>query len=255
MTDYIRLLLEEQEDGESGSREEESWRAKEEGLALPLPAVGEESAWSGRDEAGYVTSTRQERHGETEEEDIPSDREGLVAAAGQVLSGEQESAGEAISQRRATPIRTEEEGEPEGAPSPLWQLWSARWLEADPEGKAGRPLTEVREETARTDSDRPEEYEEESAWRGTDWLELEVGPVSLGPEEPGGGRSGEAAAEWTYQALRASLAGLPAPPRETRVVTLQKPTGTSGSGGLDPEGLDRLLRRDARRFDGGFQLL
>ena len=36
MTDYIRLLLEEQEDGESGQREEGSWRPKEEGLALPL---------------------------------------------------------------------------------------------------------------------------------------------------------------------------------------------------------------------------
>ena len=73
--------------------------------------------------------------------------------------------------------------------------------------------------------------------------------------EPGGGQTGGTAAEWTYQALRASLAQLPAPPRETRVVTLQKPAGTTDSGGLDPEGLDRLLRRDARRFDGGFQLL
>lgn len=57
------------------------------------------------------------------------------------------------------------------------------------------------------------------------------------------------------QAVRISLAGLPAAARHTQVVTLEPPgRGQNGSeDGL--RRLDRLVRRDARRFDGGFQLL
>lgn len=57
------------------------------------------------------------------------------------------------------------------------------------------------------------------------------------------------------QAVRISLAGLPAAERHTQVVTLEPPgRGQNGSeDGL--RRLDRLVRRDARRFDGGFQLL
>ena len=62
-------------------------------------------------------------------------------------------------------------------------------------------------------------------------------------------------AGWVYQALRQSLTELPAARRESRVVTLQKPGEKIQSGGWDAAGLDRLVRRDARRFDGGFQLL
>lgn len=57
------------------------------------------------------------------------------------------------------------------------------------------------------------------------------------------------------QAVRVSLAGLPAAERQTQVVTLESP-GREPSGGEDTlRRLDRLVRRDARRFDGGFQLL
>lgn len=57
------------------------------------------------------------------------------------------------------------------------------------------------------------------------------------------------------QAVRVSLAGLPAAERQTQVVTLEPP-GREPSGGEDTlRRLDRLVRRDARRFDGGFQLL
>ena len=57
------------------------------------------------------------------------------------------------------------------------------------------------------------------------------------------------------QAVRISLAGLPAAERHTQVVTLEPP-GRGQNGGEDGlRRLDRLVRRDARRFDGGFQLL
>ena len=65
--------------------------------------------------------------------------------------------------------------------------------------------------------------------------------------------AGDAAA-WADRALRESLAAQPArPPAETRVVAL-RPAGPGGAA-WGPEGLDRAFRRDARRFDGGFQLL
>ena len=57
------------------------------------------------------------------------------------------------------------------------------------------------------------------------------------------------------QAVRISLEGLPAAERQTQVVTLEPP-GRGQNGGEDGlRRLDRLVRRDARRFDGGFQLL
>lgn len=57
------------------------------------------------------------------------------------------------------------------------------------------------------------------------------------------------------QAVRISLAGLPVAERQTQVVTLEPP-GREQNGGQDGlRRLDRLVRRDARRFDGGFQLL
>ena len=64
-----------------------------------------------------------------------------------------------------------------------------------------------------------------------------------------------AGGDWVYQALRQSLTELPAPRRESRGGTLQKPGEKTQPGGWDAAGLDRLVRRDARRFDGGFQLL
>lgn len=75
------------------------------------------------------------------------------------------------------------------------------------------------------------------------------------PEGMVGANSIPSGAEWMDEALRQSLTELPAPRRESRVVTLQKPGEKIRPGGWDAAGLDRLVRRDARRFDGGFQLL
>lgn len=80
------------------------------------------------------------------------------------------------------------------------------------------------------------------------------GSISI-PEGMDGAGGTSSGAEWIDQALRQSLTELPAPRRESRVVTLQKPGEKIRPGGWDAAGLDRLVRRDARRFDGGFQLL
>ncbi|WP_297210145.1 hypothetical protein [uncultured Flavonifractor sp.] len=88
--------------------------------------------------------------------------------------------------------------------------------------------------------------------RGSDIL---AGVRTAGLEEEGGTAGKTAAAEWAYQALRRSLWEPPAPRRETRVVSLQRPGDGSGGERWDAGTLDRLVRRDARRFDGGFQLL
>ena len=72
---------------------------------------------------------------------------------------------------------------------------------------------------------------------------------------PEAGRALTEAARELDQAVRISLAGLPAAERHTQVVTLEPP-GRGQNGGEDGlRRLDRLVRRDARRFDGGFQLL
>lgn len=75
------------------------------------------------------------------------------------------------------------------------------------------------------------------------------------PEAAGAVRSTAPGADWIYRELRRSLTELPAARPESRVVTLQKPGEKVRPGGWDAAGLDRLVRRDARRFDGGFQLL
>ena len=255
MTDYIRLLLEEQEDGESGQREEGSWRPKEEGLALPLSDVGETDAPYPAWREEREPSENQKGPGETAE-DTQQLGETLFTADGEAPSvGKRDFAEEGPLWQREAGARTEKQGDRGEVQAPLWQPWTARWLETGFGETDGRPEPDGLEETARNAFGGPEENGTEADRREAKWRGLGEQPISLQSMEPGGGQAGETAAEWTYQALRASLAQLPAPPRETRVVTLQKPAGTTDSGGLDPEGLDRLLRRDARRFDGGFQLL
>ena len=265
MTDYIRLLLEEQEDGESGPREEESWRPKEEGLALPLSDVGEKEASHPAWREGYERSENQKRPGETAEDTRRTGEAVFAVADGDSPVEKGDFTEENPLWHRETGFRTEEREARGEVPDALRQLWTARWLEVGTEEVSVGAEPDGLDEIVRSASGGSEADGTGEDWLGTDWpeadgraaewRELEARPVSLKAVEPGGGQTGGTAAEWTYQALRASLAQLPAPPRETRVVTLQKPAGGADSGGLDPEGLDRLLRRDARRFDGGFQLL
>lgn len=83
------------------------------------------------------------------------------------------------------------------------------------------------------------------------WME----PRQLGGSSVTGIQRGSSGVEWLDQAVRFSLEGLPAPERESKVVTLEPAEWNGGVGRLELQRLDRLVRRDARRFDGGFQLL
>lgn len=83
------------------------------------------------------------------------------------------------------------------------------------------------------------------------WME----PRRLGDSSVTGFQRGSGGVEWLDQAVRFSLEGLPALERESKVVTLEPAEWNGGVGRLELQRLDRLVRRDARRFDGGFQLL
>ena len=62
-------------------------------------------------------------------------------------------------------------------------------------------------------------------------------------------------AAWADQAVRASLAVLPGWEPSSGVSTVERTADRPGWERLEAERLDRLFRRDARRYDGGYQLL
>ena len=158
MTDYIRLLLEEQEDGESGQREEGSWRPKEEGLALPLSDVGEKDAPHPAWREECEPSENQKGPGEMAE-DTRRLGETLFAAAGEAPSiGRGSFTEDGPFWQREAETRTEKQGDRGEAPDPLWQLWTARWLEAGSGEGDSRAEPDGLEETARSVSGGPEEY-------------------------------------------------------------------------------------------------
>lgn len=224
MTDYLERLLREQERPEREEFEEETWREKQtwaflpeqEDVTLPWGSRGRGEAQSGRQvEAGT------ERTAPNVEETGTAEKEGTKTARRQAAGEES----------------TEEAGE-----------WAAY------HGLVRALGTERINSAARREN------------RGPSHEEGQSGPFQdgdLGEPQTAGGQGAELlhtqaarqTAEWAYQALRASLTQLPAQRQETRVMTLQRPENAGGAGGWDPEGLDRMLRRDARRFDGGFQLL
>lgn len=83
---------------------------------------------------------------------------------------------------------------------------------------------------------------------GTEYLSFhETADGGPAREAPG------STAAWADGALRVSMTALTAPQGESRVISLRPPE--RGTEGWDPEALDRAFRRDARRFDGGVQLL
>ena len=90
---------------------------------------------------------------------------------------------------------------------------------------------------------------------------LETGGGAAAPALPGDGGDGRAGggrpsgAAWLAEQVRRSL--LPAVEQAGRSgggVTVLRPA-ERGGGTVEVEGLDRMFRRDARRYDGGFQLL
>ena len=86
------------------------------------------------------------------------------------------------------------------------------------------------------------------AWTGggspPEWLE-EAG--TAGRQRTGGG------AAWLYQRLRAATAAAGSAGRAGEAVTLVKEMGAAGAPVSAAE-VDRVLERDARRYDGGFTL-
>ena len=90
---------------------------------------------------------------------------------------------------------------------------------------------------------------------------LETSGGAAAPALPGDGGDGRAGggrpsgAAWLAEQVRRSL--LPAVEQAGRSgggVTVLRPA-ERGGGTVEVEGLDRMFRRDARRYDGGFQLL
>ena len=57
-----------------------------------------------------------------------------------------------------------------------------------------------------------------------------------------------------YRRLRAGEAAAGSRPRGGVTVRVLERSGGPAGGGLSPEELDRVLERDARRYDGGFAL-
>ena len=74
------------------------------------------------------------------------------------------------------------------------------------------------------------------------------------PEGLVAGREGRGDAGWLYRRLRAGEAAAGYRPRGGETVTVVERSGGPAGGGLSPEELDRVLERDARRYDGGFAL-
>lgn len=84
---------------------------------------------------------------------------------------------------------------------------------------------------------------------------VRTGSSTVGGEEAFGRSAAVSGAGWLDRAVRVSLEGLPQPEQEPKVVTLEPGTADQSARRLELRQLDRLVRRDARRFDGGFQLL
>lgn len=91
--------------------------------------------------------------------------------------------------------------------------------------------------------------------RQVEEMSVRAGSSTVGGEEASGQSAAVSGAGWLDRAVRVSLEGLPQPEQEPKVVTLEPGTADQSARRLELRRLDRLVRRDARRFDGGFQLL
>lgn len=91
------------------------------------------------------------------------------------------------------------------------------------------------------------------------WLAGEAGTAGRRIEEAGSAGAGEGRGEqggagWLYHSLRAGAAAAGYVRRGGETVTVVEKAGGSSGGGPSPAELDRMLERDARRYDGGFSL-
>ena len=224
MTDYIALLLDVQAEGER--QEDRTWKPGDDQVVFPAETVD-----------GSLFTAAGQRRGEEAAAGAGQSRAEEPAALGKIRNGtaEMDAAG-----REEEEKFTAAAGEAAGqiGLAEMGRAAAAAWTSLP------HPLSRGMEQEYREAGSKRTAVEETLSERGfhQTWKEDEA-------------QSAAETADWAYQALRVSLTELPAPKGETRVITLEKPGVRSDAGRLDPEGLDRLLRRDARRFDGGFQLL
>lgn len=199
-------------------------------LALLLEEQREEErerAETGTWETGAVRVPRLRREEETEEKWGSSGEAVLSQTARQTVRAETETEAAASGMERSD--------------GPDWS--ARRWVAGETETvQAGLRITEQAESLPLArQAEEPVLSAGAAGAIGAEW-----------ESAPGTAANG---AGWLDRAVRISLEGLPAPDRESRVVTLEPAEWNGGAGRLELRQLDRLVRRDARRFDGGFQLL
>ena len=203
MTDYLALLLEEQQ-------EEEKER-------------GEAGTW----ETGAVRVPVPRREKEMEEEWESAEKERITQPTRQPV-------------RVANETETAASGTDRPDSLDCWtaRRWAAGELEAVQAGlRTAEPTEQV--QLGRQVGENP----------------VRMGRSSVGGEEVSSRSAADSGAGWLDRAVRVSLEGLPQPEQEPKVVTLEPGTVDQSARRLELRQLDRLVRRDARRFDGGFQLL
>lgn len=239
MMDYIDLLLEEQLERQEGEEGDGTWNGDV--VQVPLPQEEEiETAYP----ADKTAAEQTDRTGASHQK---------INTEGQELFDERMTAGAAEKAARR------ELGE---------AVWTVRrWITGQTEmGQAG---VRGAGNGSQVNDANPSDLLPDMPWAGQradgeeasdsgggdqhsgEWKEL---GRAAGPAAPAN-VSQTAGAGWLDRAVRTSLEGLPAPDRESKVVTLEPAEWDGGAGRLELRQLDRLVRRDARRFDGGFQLL
>ena len=136
-------------------------------------------------------------------------------------------------------------------------------------GAAGeKQVSQMLQQTVRTANKPDADASREDRFDSLDWAAGEIKTIQAGlriKEEPDPGQPEKlywtdeetvaGGAGWLDRAVRVSLEGMPRPEQTSKVVTLEPGTADQSARRVELRQLDRLVRRDARRFDGGFQLL
>lgn len=144
--------------------------------------------------------------------------------------------------------------------------WAWRWTSGallpppdDAETEGNRTALETERVVQPSKPGAGAHEEQEPAWETRSWLagtaEFRQAGARAPEEDESFPRVGDRGALWADRAVRYSLAlrtGAEATPPRSGEWYQQGPPAVPE---LEAERLDRLFRRDARRFDGGFQLL
>ena len=263
MTDYVALLLAEQEEQARQREREETLTIEWEDGPLAIRQWEEKKRELARAAAAEQWSER------VEEEPV-HDRAGTrEVPAGRHETGKEPDGAELVDTGDGATVAAPGRRQGRRAGVPLLEeaeraLFTGEW--ASDKTALGVLLARMRAQS-RTSWEEPDTDAQtsggeallDSAREERFWTEpggLEVERIRLNGERELEPVTGQQEAQRLYQAAWRSLAPLPQAAGETRVVTLERPGRETGGGmALDAERLDRIFRRDARRFDGGMQLL